>query len=341
MDNKNYVGKIVTLKKDFIEKAKMVDECFPNKFTRPYLIVEIPTKKGGQLFAVPMQTSVGKETKGMFFEKLAHRLEAWKDCESGLVFSQMVPITNAQIDNVKAAESNIPVDDKKRRAILCNVRDRDSDKIPVKAQPAFNFLKKMVNSKIDVFSNPNFKKAYRTVADEIFRETIRIKNQKFELITKKAENYLRYYVGFLQQSIYKKRKVNNGKRIILPRLYTRIDNLVKFVREFNAANNETVKTSLQQDKSKESVDKKSELTPGQFAIAERLADKKGKPTEEVVKVMLHVRNDDILAEKKAKAPMQTVAAKTVARALEKKPVTKTQEKIAPKQPKKNNSQNSR
>lgn len=103
----------------------------------------------------------------------------------------------------------------------------------------------------------------------------------------------------------------------------------------------TVKTSLQQVQPKDPVDEKSKLTPGQFAVAERLADEKGKTTEEVVKVFSHMRSDGFLVEKKPKAAMQTAAAKAVAKTLDKKPVSKTQEKIAPKQPKKNNSQNSR
>ncbi|MCM1404637.1 MAG: hypothetical protein NC133_04035 [Prevotella sp.] len=319
----NYVGKIVTLKKDFIRKAQSIDDGFPSKVERPYLIVELPTKQGNKLFAIPFQTNISSNVKEKFYEKLSYRLETSSNCESGLVFSQIVPITDAQIDMLKSSEELVPSDNGKRNAILYNLKNLEIDKIPEKACQAFMIMKKMANSKnnYDIFSNSQFRDAYSIVSNEIFNEAIKNKDRKFEQIIKKAEDYLRLYVKFVRQNIYKKnRNLEHEKRIKIPKVHTRLDKLFKFLDAYN-------------------LTKKYKLTDEQFAAAEKVATKDKKDLEKMIRKNIEFAKD---GEYDAGVKAQVLAEQAKARAeRQKQSVPKTQEKIAPKQPKKNTAQNSR
>ena len=77
--------------------------------------------------------------------------------------------------------------------------------------------------------------------------------------------------------------------------------------------------------------------PDQFAALEQCIRQNIKLAPEIYGKEI----SDRIAKEDRPASKKPAAAQVVAKAPEKKPVTKTQEKIAPKQPKKNNSQNSR
>lgn len=335
MKQKNYVGKFVLLKEDFITEAQKIDSSVPIKAKRPYLVVEIATKQGSQLFALPMQTNVPDDARGIFFEKLTRRLETSNGCRCGLVYSQMIPITNAQIDGLRMGGELIPFDNRKRQNILNNLKSFSLDDFPVDVQQSLGILKKMSNSKTDVFSNPVFIKAYKTVNDAIFKETIKLKNQRMISITNKVKNYLNHYVKFKHYKIYKDTFQDDNKFVKLPALHTKLDKLVKFLHEYNTANNTAVKTSLQQDPLQE----KYKLTTEQFTAAKKLAEKENASLEKTIQKNI-IQAPDGMFDAAVKAQIITQA-KAEERAKKQKPETKTQGKSALKQPKKNNAQNSR
>ena len=101
MTKEECLGKIVMLDEGFLLDAYDFDNGVPPKTKRPYLVVELEKvaleKKDDekQLFAIPMQTSVGYKDldNSRFYTRLPRRLTAKMNCETALIYSQMIPIT--------------------------------------------------------------------------------------------------------------------------------------------------------------------------------------------------------------------------------------------------------
>ena len=311
MTKEECLGKIVMLDEGFLLDAYDFDNGVPPKTKRPYLVVELEKvaleKKDDekQLFAIPMQTSVGYKDldNSRFYTRLPRRLTAKMNCETALIYSQMIPITIEQIDSLKESEDMVPYKFDEKQAVLYNLKTMDSERVPEKVRQDFISMKKLAYAKFDIFQNKFFREKYSKVADGIFQEAIRVKDKMYDNILKKAQNYLSTYEAFRKQ-LENKRKYGDyqGKRIRLPRYYVKLDKMYNFVDEYNSS----VKTSLQSDKKKET----KELTPKQIEIAKNLSDRTGKPVDRVTKVFEYIHNNGIFAPKEPVASKQKVIVKT-------------------------------
>ncbi|MCM1404636.1 MAG: hypothetical protein NC133_04030 [Prevotella sp.] len=338
MTKEDVIGQVVILDDKYLEGAYKIDENVPIKVARPYLVVELKGKTKSQLFAVPVQTNVSKSLNRDMFEPLPRRLDTQRKCDCGLLFGQMIPITANQVLEKKGADRYVPRDESKREIVIENLWFSGNDNIPEKARASFNYLKKQARGYgLSIFQDKQFQQSYKIVANEIYKKTTDKINKDFELITKKAQNYLEnHYLKFLREKVYK-RTVDSD--VVMPTRFTRIDKLVKFLHEYNAVNNVTVKTSLQEEKQRNPLIEKYKLTDEQFAAAEKVATKDKKDLEKMIRKNIEFAKD---GEYDAGVKAQVLAEQAKARAeRQKQPAPKTQEKIAPKQPRKNTAQNSR
>lgn len=334
MTKEDVIGQVVILDDKYLESAYKIDENVPIKIARPYLVVELKGKTKSQLFAVPVQTNVSKSLNRDLFEPLPRRLDTQRKCDCGLLFGQMIPITVNQVLEKKGADRYVPRDETKREIVVENLWFSGCDNLPEKAHASFNYLKKQARGYgLSIFQDKQFQQSYKIVANEIYKKTTDKINKDFELITRKAQNYLEnHYLKFLREKVYKNAK---NCDVVMPARFTRIDKLVKFLHEYNAANNSNVKTSLQQDPLQE----KYKLTTEQFTAAKKLAEKENASLEKTIqKNIIQAPDGRFDAAVKVQIIAQTKAEE---RAKKQKPETKTQEKSVPKQPKKNNAQNSR
>ena len=316
-NKEDFVGKIVTLKQDFLVKARKKDSGVPTKDGRPYLIVDIPTGENStQLFAIPMQTSVNKKIGESFFEGLVDRLEVRKDNRSGLLFSQMIPITLGQIFGRKTYENKTPVGSEKRKIAINNIKKLDLESVSEKARPSLKYLKEHGVNEFS-FCNKDFCSSYKIVSGDILKQTIKIKDQKLELINRKALNYLNLYIEYSKQEKLRAKGlvIDKSKRIRLPENFTNIKELLVFLERYSGekiihkgktVSAETVKTYLQSYEKKET----KELTPKQIEIAKNLSDRTGKPVDRVTKVFEYIHNNGIFAPKEPVASKQKVIVKT-------------------------------
>lgn len=339
MTKEEFLGKIVMLDEGFLLDAYDFDNGVPPKTKRPYLVVELEKvaleKKDDekQLFAIPMQTSVGYKDldNSRFYTRLPRRLTAKMNCETALIYSQMIPITIKQIDSLKESEDMVPYKFDEKQAVLYNLKTMDSERVPEKVRQDFISMKKLTYAKFDIFQNKFFREKYSKVADGIFQEAIRVKDKMYDNILKKAQNYLSTYEAFRKQ-LENKRKYGDyqGKRIRLPRYYVKLDKMYNFVDEYNSS----VKTSLQNP-----IADKYGLTEEQYDIAKKFAEKFDKPLEQVIRSNIAFAPDshydssiksNVITEESAKRKQQN----------------KTQEKniskpVAVKTKKSNQDQNSR
>jgi len=280
MTKEDVIGQIVLLDEEFIESAHdFVDENVPVKSARPYLVVELKWKSKSPLFAIPIQTSVSKSMPDDFFEKLPRRLDTRAKCECGLLFGQMVPITADLVLEKKGADTCVPRDEEKQDIIFENLCMSSGNNIPEKAQASFTYLKKQARKfGMSIFEDKQFRHSYKIVANQIFQNTTNIVNEKIVKITQKAQNYFeKHYMVFLTEKVYKKNKNCN---VVMPMKFTRIDKILKFMKERrNAANNKTVKTSLQNNP----IADKYSLTKEKFDSCKRYADRNNLPLEQVIR----------------------------------------------------------
>lgn len=237
MDAKDIIGHFVLLDEKFIETAHNdVDENVPIKTKRPYLIVEIEDKnRKTQLFAVPFQTNIDDATPNDFFEKLPRRLETRRGCYCGLFYSQIVPITAAQVIGKKGADTYIPNDPEKRNIVLETLWFRSESAMPANARPSFNYLKKQaIGYGLSAFNNKQFQQSYKIVARAIFDETIKVKDEKLAVITQKTKNYIQnYYLPFLRQKVYNKGNNDSKDKIKMPARFTQLNKLGRFLNKYN------------------------------------------------------------------------------------------------------------
>ncbi len=277
MTKENFLGKIVTLNEKFLLEAYGFDDNVPTKPMRPYLIVELEKEENAkQLYAIPMQSSIGDIDNNKFYTRLPRRLTAKMNSESGFIYSQMIPITVNQIDSLKESEDMVPYKNDEKLAVIYNLKTVDVERVPEKVRTDFIAMKKMAYAKYDIFTNDFFREKYSKVANEIFQETIRVKNKMYENILEKAQNYLSIYKAFRQQ-LENKRKYGDyqGKRIRLPKYYVKLDKMYNFIDAYNSS----VKTSLQNNP----IADKYGLTEEQYDIAKKFAEKFAKPLEQVIR----------------------------------------------------------
>jgi hypothetical protein len=247
MDKRDAVGQFVILKEDFLDIAhKFIVGSEIIKYTRPYLVIELSNeeKNKTRLFAIPTQTSVADSMDSSFFEKLPRRIETRLGCDRGLLFGEMLPITAEHILSKKEADKQISYDETTQQIIIQNLMFRKEDSIPEKARPSFRYLQKQaLHYGMSAIGDKQFKQSFRIVAEAIHNETIKIKNEKFEKIVGKAQNYLEnHYIKFLRAEVYK--NADNTEKVKMPIRFTQINRLLKFLKENDTQN---VKTSLQQE----------------------------------------------------------------------------------------------
>ena len=166
------------------------------------------------------------------FEKLPRRLETRHACDRGLLFGQMLPITAKQVSCKKRADDLISKDEETRNIIYDNLALRKLDSIPEKARPSFEYLKKQTRSfGMSAFEDKQFRQAFRIVATAIHTETLKVVNTNIDFITNKAQNYLdNHYLKFLREKVFKN---NAQSEVKMPRSFTKIDQLIKFLKLFN------------------------------------------------------------------------------------------------------------
>jgi hypothetical protein len=256
METKDVVGQFVILKEDFLEKThKYIVGSEIIKYARPYLVIELSNKDKTKtrLFAIPTQTSVPDSMDSNFFEKLPRRIETRRGCDRGLLFGEMLPITPEQILGKKEADKLISKDEEIREVIIQNLMFRKEDSIPERGRPSFRYLQRQaLHYGMAAMDDKQFQQSYRIVAQAIHNETIKEKNEKFDKIVSKAQNYLEnHYIKFLRQKVYKNEKIIED--IKMPIRFTHINKLIPFLKQYNAELNakehpETVKTSLQESR---------------------------------------------------------------------------------------------
>lgn len=245
MTKEEIVENIVLLDEYFITNAHDdVDIYVPTKPARPYLILELKYDNEMTLFAVPIQTNVSKSIPAEDFEKLPKRLDTRINCDCGLLFGQMVPITPDFVIEKKGADNHVPDEDEKQDIIYKNFKLGHGDVVPERVRALFPKSQYLVRQLgMPVFQNKEFQQKYKTMANAIFEDTLKIKDEKIDIIRAKAQNYLDKYQLFLNEVVKKK---NKNFFIRMPRRFTRINKLIEYLQSQNKTNVVQSSTQVEQ-----------------------------------------------------------------------------------------------
>ena len=105
-------------------------------------------------------------------------METWNGCESGLVYFQMIPITVSQINEKKIFENRTPGGKKKKMAAIANIKKMELESVSNKARLSLSYLK---DNAVDEssFSDKKFCSSYKIVSNDIFRQSIKIKDENW------------------------------------------------------------------------------------------------------------------------------------------------------------------
>ena len=207
-----------------------------------------------------------------FFEKLPKRLDTRSNCDCGLLFGQMVPITINFVAEKKGADKYVPRNEAKQDIVFKNLCFSNGDNIPEDVKSNFQKCQYLMRRfGMSSFENKDFQNSYKIVANRIFEETLKLKDKKLEFIHEKAQGYLDRYRMFYEQVVCKRSKNFNIK---MPETFTRLNKLVRYLH----GQNEAVKMSLQN-----AIADKYGLTEEQYDIAKKFAEKFDKPLEQVIR----------------------------------------------------------
>jgi hypothetical protein len=264
----NYIGQVVRLQTNFLNKCKDIDNInVPEKVGRPYLVLPLIFNGHTKLFAVPVYSKLSATVDIHFRTVFTPRIKTPLGRKHAIVYSCMLPITKNIIRHKAFESGKVPKSDINKQLELDNIKIRNLQSIPVKAQADFLKLQGLCSPQrqkdgsykqigIEVFDNKEFCESYTKVAKSLFNHFIVEVSNNLASIIDKAQRYLdKHYIPY-----------SNGKRVTMAKYTTNINKLAEFAfvgsdeeRNFVMAINNGVKTSLQSPPAELSAEDKALL----------------------------------------------------------------------------------
>jgi hypothetical protein len=262
----NFIGTVVRLKTNFLNKCKEIDNCVPTKSWRPYIVIPLNYNGTKQLFAVPLYSNLNAKVSSEFRTIFSPRLKTGTEIftHHACAYSCMLPITREHIFAKAYDKGLIPIADADKVSELKNIKSRQVESVPPKAQNYLLAMQTMcapqkqpdgkyVNVGIEIFDNKEFKKSYGKVSKALFSHFIIEVSENLENIINKAQRYLDdHYLAY-----------RRGKKSKMPVIHTEINKLYDF------AVNGNKKIYSQ----KEELMTKYKLTEKQYGMAEKIFER--------------------------------------------------------------------